>query len=611
MSPVSTYKRDAVTRKEHIPRFLALLAMLSSFAGVTYCARAQESPSAPEVAFHTARELFDNGKFPEALAAFQKIEDQYRLSSIVPRVLYFKGACLAAQHQAQQAADAFAYLITNYPHSAIVPEAIFKEAECYRELNDFPKAMKLYRQCLTQSETNALLPHVMLGEAWVSLQQHDVKTANEILQKVQAQSTNDPSVFLDAQFLLAAIDCVRTNYAAARDVYQQIASQEKSPRAAEALVLAGEAMFTAQRYTEALPFYQKVPSATNATNQLHSFALFREANCYQSLNRLTEASAAYRKFLETYPGNKLTEQARFALTQILTELHQTGDADRELKAIQKQYPSSSLSARAVFLEAEILFNSGKFREALRYFQKCATISRDPSVLENASFRAAVCRYKLLDFEAAREGFITFTKTFSGSPLMPDALFFMGRCDANISKNLTDPDAIQTNLLTAVKHYEFIRANYPTNELVPEVTFQLGDLYASLGADDGTNYDKAAVSFQEFISRWPDNPLVPAALYQIAHVRFAQSQFDAAITAYKKLIDKYPDSELTPFARYEVANCYARANQSAQMTTALLDFVKQHPNHIRAANAFYAIASQFKDSTSPADFRIALDRLASQ
>ncbi len=595
-------------RKQHI---LLLLAILSSFPWARHSAWAQKPQSDAELTLQKAQELFRDGNFPGALTAFQKLEDQLSLSSFSPQVIYFEGSCLAAEHHNRQAADTYARLITNYPHSPIVSEAIFEEAECYRELNDFPKAMALYHQCLAQPEPNALVPQVMLGEAWVSHQQHDRKAATEIMEKERTQFANDPVASLGAQFLLGAIRLSENDYDAARDIYQQIASQENNPRAAEALFLAGEAMLDAKRYADALAFYERVQSKDGVSDQLHAFSLFRKANCYQLLLRFTEANAAYQEFLKIWPEVPLAEHARLALAQIQVELHRPVEAELAVKAFQKKYPSSSLAVDATLLQGEALFNSGKFREALGLFQNLAVDSQDKAVAEKAAFRIATCYYELHDFGAARNSFEMVTRRFSSSALVPDALFFMGRCHADVARSSADPHAAETNLLVAANGLELIRTRYPTNELLPEVIFQLGYLYSYLGAYNTTNYDKAGASFQEFIDRWPDHRLVPEALYQLAHVRFAQSQFEAAIAEYKQLADKFPDHDLTPFALYEMAGCYAAANQPTQVTMALSNFLKRYPNHVRAADAFYAVASQFKDSRTPADFNTALERLASQ
>jgi tetratricopeptide (TPR) repeat protein len=136
--------------------------------------------------------------------------------------------------------------------------------------------------------------------------------------------------------------------------------------------------------------------------------------------------------------------------------------------------------------------------------------------------------------------------------VPGALFRLGRCDFALSQKATTPKAAQVYLADAVKNYELIREKFPKCELLSELTFQLGYLYAYHNDGDTA---KSLALFQEFVQRWPKDRLVPEALYQIAHNEFAQSKFDTAISTYKQLIDKYPNYELASFAVRELAAAY--------------------------------------------------------
>ncbi len=649
----------------NIPRLLALWMTLLLVSGRMRPALAQAPESVTEKGFTDARQLYDDGKMTEALVAFQKYESQNKLSTAVPQAIYFQGWCWIGLHRYQEAIDTFARLIKAYPTAPIIPEAILKEAECYRELKNYPKAIDLYRQFETQYPKHAMLSQAMLGEAWTLFKQNDLKDAKAVVQAARARFTDDPVASLDALFLLGQILTAEKNYDDAHQIYRQIAAQRGNPRATEGLFLAGEAMFDAKRYADAITYYKRVQSRSGlleriqeeineleaqragylrrsavaeygarlgelqqlqtkfkAGPDLRASALFRMANCYQLLGRPEEASVVYREFLNIYPNDKLAEQAQFAFIQVLTERHDLAEADLESKAFQKKYPTSTFSTDALFLQAETLFGSGQFQEALDRFQKFAATNKDPQLLETADFRIAACYYGLHDFDRARDSFMAFLQKHPTGKLVPDALFRLGRSYFEISQKATDPKMVQANLTNAVKNYELIRAKFPNSELLPEVTFQLGYLYAYLGAQDvdpsgkpttTANFEKAIASFQEFVNHWPDNRLVPEALYQIARNQFAQSKFEAAIAAYQQLVDKYPEVELAPFAAYEIADCYAGEKKTAERIAALRDFVKRYPNHARAGNALFAIASQLETDKKPdeamAEYRNLIDRAA--
>jgi outer membrane assembly lipoprotein YfiO len=626
------------------------LAILLLVVSVTPRLTAQEAGSATDKAFNDARQLYDNGKTAEALAAFQAFEAQYGFSTAIPQAIYFQGWCWANLRQYQQAISTFARLIQGYPTAAVVPAAILKQAECYRELKNYAKAVEVYLQFETKYPKHAMLPQALLGEAWVLFKQNDLKNSQDILEKLRAQFGNDPASSLDVLFLLGQVLTAENNYDAARQIYRQIAAQRDNPRVSEAFYLAGEAMFDAKRYADAITYYRRVQSKSGLLERLReqinglesqratflqsgalaifgarlndlrqlqtkfetgpdlrASALFRMANCYQLLGRPEEASVVYRELLHIYPADKLAEQAKFAIIQVLTERHDLDQADAESKEFQRKYPKSDFATDALFLQAETMFGSGQFQDALDRFKKFEATNRNPQFLETADFRIPACYYGLHDFNTARDGFLAFLQKHPDSKMLPEALFRLGRCYFEISRKATDSKDVQANLADAIQNFEQINAKFPTSELVPEVTFQLGYLFAYLAALDvdttgalttTANFEKAVASFQEFVKRWPDNRLVPEALYQIARNRFVEGKFDAAIDAYKQLMEKFPDSNLVPFGAYEIADCYARKKQPAEMMAALRDYAKRFPNHTHVGEALYTVALQLESENKP-------------
>jgi len=420
-----------------------LLAVLASLLLQT--AVAQEPESVTEKALNEARLLYSDGKMAEALTAFQQFENQYKLSASVPQAIYHQGWCWIGLHKYQNAVDTFARLVKAYSAAPIIPEAILQEADCFQALKLYPKAVDLYRQFETQYPQHKLLLGAMLGEAWALLRQNDLKTARDVVQKIRSQFPDDTVAVGGTSLILGQILTTEKNYDDAEKVYQQLAASD-SPRATQALYLAGEAMFDAKRYTNAIAYYERFLSASTAGPDLRASTLFRIAACY---------------------------------------------------------------------------------------------------------------YGLQDFARARDNFTAFLQKYPADERVPDALFRLGRSYFQLSQNTNDPKMVRVDLAGAVTNYELIRSRFPKSELLPEVTFQLGYLYAYLGAQDAA---KSLALFQEFVERWPENHLVPEALYQIARNEFTQSRFAAAIAAYQQLIDKYPNHDLAPFAIHEIAAVYFAAGR---------------------------------------------------
>ncbi|MGD0060009.1 MAG: tetratricopeptide repeat protein [Verrucomicrobiia bacterium] len=621
-----------------------MLAALLVSMYLTVQAPAQDPESATGKAYQNAKALYDNGKVAEALAALQTFEGQYRFSMAVPQAICLQGWCWAEMQKYHEAINTFDRLRKGYPAASMIPDAILKQAECYRELKNYPTALESYREFEAKYPNDEMLPRALLGEAWTLFQQGDLASAQEIVQRARTQSADDPATVLDAQFLIAQILTNEKKYDAALRVYEQIPQDVSNARTSEGFFLAGEAMFEAGRWTDAIACYKRVQPRTSLIEHLHrqiddlrsqqanyvqrgalptyerqlsdlrqlqarceagpdlgASALFRMANCYQSLGRPEEASAAYHEFLVLHPNDKLAEQAHVRFIRELIDRRRFNEADGAAREFQTRYPTSAFANDILLLEAEALFASGKIPEALDRFQKLAASNPRLPILETADFRIADGYYTLRDFDHARDSFLAFVQQHPNSTMMPDALFRLGRCYFEISQKASDPTLARANLADAVRDYEQLRATYPSNALIPEVTFQLGYLNACAAQEgDATakgtaaaHFEKAVASFQEFVRRWPENSLVAEALYQLARNQYALGRFDEAISSYRKLVEGFPDSTFAPLAVYEIANCYWAEDKRGEMVAQFRTFVARYPTHPRVGSALYSIASQLE------------------
>jgi TolA-binding protein len=629
----------------HMRHLSTLLATLLAATCLTAQAPAQEPESATAKAYQDAKALYDNGKVAEALAALQTFESQYRFSKAVPQAIYLQGWCWAEMQKYHEAINTFDRLIKGYPVATMIPDVILKQAECYRELKNYPKALDLYHEFEAKYPNHEMLPRALLGEAWTLFKQGDLTLAREIAQRARAQFVGDPATVLDAQFLNAQILTDGKQYDAALQAYGQIAADSNDFRASEGFFLAGEAMFEAGQWTGAIACYKRVQSRSSLLEHVHrqindlqsqeanyvqrgalptyerqlgdlrqlqarceavpdlgASALFRIANCYQSLGRPEEASAAYHEFLALHPNDKLAEQADVEFIRELIDRRRFDEAEGAAKKFQSRYPNSAFADDVLLLEAEALFASDKIPEALDHFQKLAASSPRLAILETADFRIGDGYYTLHDFEHARESFLTFVQQHPNSKMMPDALFRLGRCYFEISQKASDPATARANLADAVKAYEQLRATYPSNALISEVTFQLGYLNACLAAKEGdptgnrtamAHFEKAVAYFQEFVNRWPGNPLAAEAVYQFARNQYALGRFNEAITSYRKLVAGFPESVFAPLAAYEIANCYGAESKREQMVAEFRNFVARYPTHPRVGSALYSVASQLE------------------
>lgn len=99
-----------------------------------------------------------------------------------------------------------------------------------------------------------------------------------------------------------------------------------------------------------------------------------------------------------------------------------------------------------------------------------------------------------------------------------------------------------------------------------------------------NYDLALSGFQEFLSKYPDDPRAGEAQLSRAEAYFNQKQYDRAVVEYDLFLQKYPGHDKTKTALYKKGLALAEQDQPQQALTTLNQVVKEFPNTSEATNA---------------------------
>ncbi|OPX97959.1 MAG: tol-pal system protein YbgF [Syntrophorhabdus sp. PtaU1.Bin002] len=98
-----------------------------------------------------------------------------------------------------------------------------------------------------------------------------------------------------------------------------------------------------------------------------------------------------------------------------------------------------------------------------------------------------------------------------------------------------------------KFSAFIEAN-PGTPLVPNALYWIGQSYMNV-----KNYEKAILSFQELVDKYPKNARVPRGLLAQAEAFSAVNDKKSSITILKKVIELFPKTEEAAIAERRLRN----------------------------------------------------------
>ena len=112
------------------------------------------------------------------------------------------------------------------------------------------------------------------------------------------------------------------------------------------------------------------------------------------------------------------------------------------------------------------------------------------------------------------------------------------------------------------------------------------------------YDLAISAFQEFLSKYPNDPHAPDAQLGIANALFSEKKFEPAIDQYDLVLQKYPDSDTSRAALLKKGLAQAETNQPQAKDT-LNEVVKKFPKTSEATTAQAKLRELTSAQRSPA------------
>ena len=107
--------------------------------------------------------------------------------------------------------------------------------------------------------------------------------------------------------------------------------------------------------------------------------------------------------------------------------------------------------------------------------------------------------------------------------------------------------LRNALGTARMGYQELLRNYPQSPLVPDALFYIGESFAESAPDSAVAY------YSQVVSRYRSSPRAPIALYRLGYMEEQRRNPAAARRYYEQLIREYPASDDADLARERLKN----------------------------------------------------------
>ncbi len=147
-------------------------------------------------------------------------------------------------------------------------------------------------------------------------------------------------------------------------------------------------------------------------------------------------------------------------------------------------------------------------------------------------------------------------------------------DASLKQMQSDT----SSTLTALKGPDAIRQAETAKKLAAlqrpsekKAFLKLADEQSSSGSTD-----IAAALYNEFLQKWPKDPLAASAHYALGKIDQDKGDCRTALTEYADVIQKFEKSDKTPAALMRSSECFATLGMKEESRTALELLVKSYP-----------------------------------
>ena len=92
------------------------------------------------VLYESGLDLFNNGKYDQALSSFKSFLDTYPKSDLADNAQFWIGECYMGLSQYERAIQAFQNVIKNYPKENKAPNAMYRQAIAWQKIGDSTSA---------------------------------------------------------------------------------------------------------------------------------------------------------------------------------------------------------------------------------------------------------------------------------------------------------------------------------------------------------------------------------------------------------------------------------------------------------------------------------------
>lgn len=324
-----------------------------------------------------------------------------------------------------------------------------------------------------------------------------------------------------------------------------------SPKAAEALLMAGNSYYKIREYDKAQKEYfylvLKYPDARDIDQ-----AQFKIAQCFESLENFAAAANAYKQVQIFYPKSNLAQESLFMSARMNFQAQDYRKAIETLHEFLELFPVSSSSQEAQLLLIEALINSNNYNRAKLEIDKILGTTQSGKYNADALLKKANLARQFGHVNDAENGYEALVEKYNKN-MTPEIVEIVNEALYQLSEIYQQKNMFEKSNETIYKI-----SNYQTN--IKSLS-ALADNNFSL-----RNYAQAIDNYKKVIASSDTNYLLPA-YFGLGKSFQGKNEFMEAIHSYDYIIQHVDlKKDRQNIALYEnsfqnICFCYINLNQA--------------------------------------------------
>ena len=548
-----------------------------------------ENPSAEDVGFLRAENLFFLDKYADAIKAYRTFipweglgtytnEAMFRIASALCNMkkwddaliemkpllqrnvsgeffeqLYFiAGLCEYNLENYEPAIKDFLKFAADYPTKNNADTALLKAAMAYVKLDNKSKAIDTIQKLVVTYPKSASTAQALTELGKLQYFQKEYRDAGKNLRRVVSEYPK--TIFIpQAEYYLGWINLADKKSDAALENFNRVVTEyPQSPFAPDALYQQGIIYLERKDFAKAqellklfLDKYQDDPK-TEQAQFYYAVTLSRQ-------KKYDGSKDVFKQFIQNNPKSPMVQRALYEAAWRAREQKQTKLARDNYSALLKEFPLGPLAERATFELAELEYEAKNYDKSIALLDKLLAKGVKGKLEQQVLYRLAWCFLGREQDDDALETFEQLLKDYPDSEYVPIAAYQAGELRLAMK-----------DFENAYQHYLQSVSSKKTSAVREQALLRLGE--AQTLRDSWTAAKK---TFETFMAEFPRSKYDRRAQMWRGWCQENLKKYDDAINDYNAVLRFHIRDEISARAQFQIGECYMAMKKYNQAVKALV------------------------------------------